>query len=70
MTNSDTIYALATPSGGAIAIIRVSGPKAIEVTNAILTKDISKAKGYTLHFCEVKKNVDNVLVAIFRAPHS
>lgn len=69
-TSSDTIYALATPSGGAIAIIRVSGPNAIDITNAILTKDISKAKGYTLHFCEVKKNVDNVLVAIFRAPHS
>ena len=53
MTNSDTICALSTASGGAIAVVRVSGPQAIEVTNAILKKDISKAKGYTLHFCEV-----------------
>ena len=70
MTNSDTICALSTASGGAIAVIRVSGPNAVDITNSILTKDISKAKGYTLHFCELKKNVDNVLVSIFRAPHS
>ena len=68
--NSDTICALSTASGGAIAVVRVSGPQAIEVTNAILKKDISKAKGYTLHFCEVKENVDHVLVSVFRAPHS
>ena len=70
MTNSDTICALSTASGGAIAVVRVSGPQAIEVTNAILKKDISKAKGYTLHFCELKENIDHVLVSIFRAPHS
>ena len=68
--NSDTICALSTASGGAIAVVRVSGPQAIEITNAILKKDISKAKGYTLHFCEVKENVDHVLVSVFRAPHS
>ena len=70
MNTKDTICALATASGGAIAVIRVSGPRAIEVTNAILTKDISKAKGYTLHFCELKKNIDHVLVSVFRSPHS
>lgn len=70
MTPNDTICALATASGGAIAVIRVSGPQAIEVTNAILTKDISKARGYTLHFCELKKNIDHVLVSVFRSPHS
>lgn len=70
MNHSDTICALSTASGGAIAVIRVSGPRAIEITNAILVTDISRAKGYTLHFCEVKNNVDNVLVSVFRAPHS
>ena len=69
-TNSDTICALATSSGGAIAIIRVSGSKAIEITNSIIIKDISKAKGFTLHYTELKDHVDYVLVAIFRNPHS
>lgn len=69
-TNNDTICALATSSGGAIAVIRVSGPKAIEITNDIVIKDISKAKGFTLHYSELKDNVDYVLVSIFRAPHS
>jgi tRNA modification GTPase len=70
MNMKDTICALSTSSGGAIAVIRVSGPKAIEITNAIVIKDISKAKGFTLHYSELKDNVDYVLVSVFRAPHS
>lgn len=69
-SNNDTICALATSSGGAIAVIRVSGPKAIEITNAIVIKDISKAKGFTLHYSELKDNIDYVLISIFRSPHS
>ncbi|MBO7069064.1 MAG: tRNA uridine-5-carboxymethylaminomethyl(34) synthesis GTPase MnmE [Bacteroidaceae bacterium] len=68
--SSDTICALATASGGAIAVIRVSGPKAIEITNAIVIKDISKAKSATLHYTELTDNVDYVLISVFRAPHS
>ena len=70
----DTICALATPPGGAIAIIRVSGPDAITVTEKIFSKSLEKAKGYTLHFGQVLdaegKELDEVLVSLFRAPHS
>lgn len=70
----DTICALATPPGGAIAIIRVSGPEAIAVTEKIFSKSLEKAKGYTLHFGQVTdaegKELDEVLVSVFRAPHS
>ena len=66
----DTICALATAPGGAIAVIRVSGPKAIEITNAIVIKEITKAKSATLHFTELKDHVDYALISIFRAPNS
>ena len=70
----DTICALATPPGGAIAIIRVSGPDAIAVTEKIFSKSLEKADGYTLHFGQVTDadgmELDEVLVSLFRAPHS
>ena len=70
----DTICALATPSGGAIAIIRVSGPDAVAVADSIFSKSLEKAEGYTLHFGKVVdvegKELDEVLVSVFRAPHS
>ena len=70
----DTICALATPPGGAIAVVRVSGPDAITITGSIFSKPLEKALGYTLHFGEIKdmdgKELDEVLVSIFRAPHS
>ena len=46
----DTICALATPPGGAIAIIRVSGPDAVAITGRIFSKPLEKAEGYSLHF--------------------
>ena len=70
----DTICALATPPGGAIAVIRVSGPKAISITDSIFSKSISDAEGYTMHFGQIMdmdgKELDEVLVSVFRAPHS
>ena len=70
----DTICALATPPGGAIAIIRVSGPNAVPITDSIFSKSIKDAEGYTLHFGQIKdvegKELDDVLVSVFRAPHS
>ena len=70
----DTICALATPPGGAIAIVRVSGPDAIAITDSIFSKPLDKAEGYTLHFGQVMdvegKELDDVLVSVFRAPHS
>lgn len=75
----DTICALATPPGmGAIGVIRLSGPKAIEIADEIYrapnaSKKLSDAKGQTLHFGSVKDGdqlVDEVLISLFRAPHS
>ena len=70
----DTICALATPPGGAIAIVRISGPDAICITEKILSKSIKEAKGYTLHFGQINNTdgsvLDEVLVSVFRAPHS
>lgn len=45
-----TICAPATAPGGAMAVIRVSGPEAISITSRIFSKDLTQAKGYTLHY--------------------
>ena len=70
----DTICALATPPGGAIAVVRVSGPDAVAITGSIFSKSLEKALGYTLHFGQIKdmdgKELDDVLVSVFRTPHS
>ena len=71
---NDTISALATPAGGAIAVIRLSGNHAIEIAQSIFSRDLSQAKGGTLHYGEVKDEqgatVDDVVVSVYRAPHS
>ncbi|MGL4852582.1 MAG: tRNA uridine-5-carboxymethylaminomethyl(34) synthesis GTPase MnmE [Phocaeicola sp.] len=78
ITLQETICAIATAQGGAIGTIRVSGPEAIEITTRIFTplqgKKLSERKAYTLSFGhihnEVGEVIDEVLVALFRAPHS
>lgn len=72
---TDTIIALASPAGsGAIAVIRLSGPKAIEFTNAVFKgKDLSKQASHTIHFGTIRDGetlLDEVLVSLFVAPHS
>ena len=58
-----TICAPATAPGGAMAVIRVSGPEAISITSRILSKDLTQAKGYTLHYGNIlrpeNKTTDN-----------
>ena len=49
----DTICALATPPGGAIAVVRVSGPEAVGITDCIFSGNLKKAKGYSIHFGNV-----------------
>jgi len=76
--NDDTIYAPATiPGTGAISIIRVSGEDAFEIADRVIScrrGKISDAKGYTILFGTVAtedgKTLDEVLVSVFRAPHS
>lgn len=74
---SDTIVAPATiPGTGAISIVRLSGPEALSIADAVVqTKGgrLSESKGYTLHFGEIHSGtelLDQVLVSVFRAPHS
>ena len=76
--STDTITALATQPGGAIGVVRVSGAKAIELTEKVFRgvgkKPLHEAKGNTLHYGEIVgkdgKEIDDVLVSVFRAPHS
>ena len=69
----ETICALATATGGAIGIIRISGPKSLEILSHVFTKDITNAQPNTIHYGNIKDGtevVDEVLVSVFRAPHS
>lgn len=73
--SSDTIVALATPSGsGAIAVVRLSGPDAVTITNKVFKgKDLSKQASHTIHFGTIRDGeaiIDEVLVSLFVAPHS
>ena len=78
MTQQETICAIATAQGGAIGVIRVSGPEAIEITSRIFTpiggKPLDERKPYTLSFGKILSGegeiIDEVLVSVFRAPHS
>ena len=72
---SDTIIALATPSGiGAIGVIRLSGPDAISLVNEVFGgKDLSIQHSHTIHFGTIKDGkqvLDEVLVSIFIGPKS
>ena len=72
-TATDTIVAPATvPGTGAISILRVSGPECFRFADAVIQLkhgNISECAGYTIHFGDVP-GVDDVLVSVFRAPHS
>ena len=69
----NTIAAISTSlQDGAISIIRLSGDKAIEITQKIFDRHIINAKSHTIHYgfiIDADKNpVDEVLISIFRAP--
>ncbi len=72
---SRTIIALATSLGsGSIAVIRVSGPEAISITNRIfIGKNLKETQANTIQFGKIssaEKEIDQVLVSVFHAPHS
>ena len=81
---TDTICALATAPGGALGIIRVSGPQAFDAVSAISSVDCASAAANTIHFTRIfaptakvpagspagHEALDEALVSIFRAPHS
>ena len=76
--SQDTICAIATAQGGAIGLIRVSGPEAIAITDRIFTpvgkaaKPLAMRSPYTLTFGHIKEDtkgeiIDEVLISLFRA---
>lgn len=72
---TETICALSTPPGvGAIALIRLSGPNAIEICNqSFKGKDLTQVASHTIHFGTLRdedKIVDEVLVSVFKNPNS
>ena len=75
MQSRDIIVAPATALGGAIAVIRMSGEGSIALCNRIFKgrKPLAEAASHTIHYgtiCDGERVVDDVVVAIFRAPHS
>ena len=76
--NEDTIYAPATtPGTGAISIIRVSGPDSLTIADKVIKcrkGSVCEAPGYTIKFGTIHDQsgaiLDEVLVSVFRTPHS
>ena len=72
---SDTIAAIATPPGeGAIAVIRISGTRAIEIASDIFSGPVASYKSHTAHLGQIlaqdKTPIDSVLLLVMRAPRS
>lgn len=79
MIDSSTICAISTPPGtGGIAVIRLSGESAVRFADAIFRfarpgTTLSEKPGGTFHvgvLCDGREDIDEVVVAVFRAPHS
>ena len=75
MQSRDIIVAPATALGGAIAVIRMSGEGSVALCDRIFKgrKPLAESKSHTIHYgtiCDGERVVDDVVVAVFRAPHS
>ena len=73
--NAPTIAALATARGtAALAVLRVSGPDAVAVVDAVFSGDLAEAEGRTVHVGWVAgadgRWVDQVVCVVWRGPHS
>jgi tRNA modification GTPase len=74
----ETICAPATSTGGAIAVIRISGSECMEICDKVFFPSeerikFSEQKGYSIVYGEIRSGeeiIDEVLVSVFRAPHS
>ena len=72
-TIDDTICALATAPGGALGIIRVSGPKAFAIVSSLCSVCCDIVAANTVHYTRIQDGseiVDECMVSVFRAPHS
>ena len=79
----ETICAPATAAGGALAVIRISGPEAITIASSICNHDVTSLPSNKVHHVQIqtpnvsqsessskRETIDDVLLTIFRAPHS
>jgi tRNA modification GTPase len=73
----DTICAIATATGGALGIVRISGPDAITASDHIFVSSshhrLVDCKPYTLHYGHImdgEETIDEVMASLCRAPHS
>ncbi|MBR1449049.1 MAG: tRNA uridine-5-carboxymethylaminomethyl(34) synthesis GTPase MnmE [Prevotella sp.] len=76
---TDTICALATAPGGALGIIRISGHQSLEILSRVFSRDLTESLPNTIHHGHIIEYdaasqhptpIDDVLVSIFRTPHS
>lgn len=72
---NETICALATAPGGAIGIIRISGPQALEILSRVFLGkgDVQMFSANTIHYGHIVAGsdiIDEVMVSVFKAPHS
>jgi tRNA modification GTPase len=72
---NETICALATAPGGAIGIIRISGPQALEILSRVFRGkgDAQTYPANTIHYGHIVAGteiIDEVMASVFRAPHS
>lgn len=76
MVRNDTIVASATPAGGALAVIRLSGPEALTVAGRIFRgrgEPLAQSRGYQARYGRIvdgERLVDEVVALVFRAPNS
>ena len=76
----DTICALATAPGGALGIIRISGPQSLEILSRIFSKNLNNTQPNTIHYGHIVERVavpqqhtaviDEAMASVFKAPHS
>lgn len=76
LLDNDTIAAPATAAGGALCVVRVSGPRAIDICDTIFRgrTTLAAAKTASAHYGSLTDTtagvIDEAIVTIFRAPHS
>ena len=75
--NEDTIIAVATPAGtGAISLVRMSGPEAIELIDRVFIgkRKLTEVDSHTIHYGKIESKdgelIDDVLVSVFKKPNS
>ena len=70
---NEPICALATATGGAIGIIRISGYDSLQILSKIFSKDLTSVSPYAIYYGHIKDGkeiIDEVLVSVFHSPHS